>query len=114
MHPVDAAAQGGAVEQEGVFGRECEGNAIGLLQEFDPQRMVEVTVGIDRQHGLEAVAFDELLQGGVLARGAVAGIYDDALQRVVPDDVGVLLNRIESKRCDLEHGVRVIRELVQI
>ena len=65
--------------------------------------MIEMTVGVNRRHGLQPVLVDEVFQGRILLRIAVAGVDDDALLRVVPDDVGVLLYRIENKGRDI-HG----------
>ena len=61
----------------------------------DAQRVVEVAVGVGRQDGSEPVFGDEIVERGVLARVAVAGVDDDGFERVVPDDIGVFLDRIE-------------------
>lgn len=55
----------------------------------DAQRVVEVAVGVGRQDGSEPVFGDEIVERGVLARVAVAGVDDDGFERVVPDDIGV-------------------------
>ena len=57
--------------------------------------MVEMAVGVDRQNGFESVLGDEVVECGVFARVAVAGVDDDGFGGVVPDDVGVFLYRVE-------------------
>ena len=59
--------------------------------------MVEMAVGVDRQNGFESVLGDEVVECGVFARIAVAGVDDDGFERVVPDDIGVFLDRSELK-----------------
>ena len=54
-----------------------------------------MAVSVDRQDGFQAVFGDEVVQRGVLAGIAVPGVDDGALFRVVPDDVGVFLYRVE-------------------
>ena len=98
------AARRGVVQQEAVLAREGEGNAVALLEVSDAQRMVEMAVGVDGHDGFEPVSGDEVVQRGVLARRGVPGVDDDALLRVVPDDIGVLLYGIELQ-AGCFHGV---------
>ena len=94
-HAEDAAAGRGVVQQEGVLERHGERDAVAFFEVGDAQRVVEVAVGVGRQDGSEPVFGDEIVERGVLARVAVAGVDDDGFERVVPDDIGVFLDRIE-------------------
>ena len=96
-HAEDAAARRGVVQQEGVLERHGERDAVAFFEVGDAQRVVEVAVGVGRQDGPEPVFGDEIVERGVLARVAVAGVDDDGFERVVPDDIGVFLDRIELK-----------------
>lgn len=78
----------------------AKGNAVGLAQMFDAQHVVEMTVRIDRQHRFEPVFGEETVECGIFFGGGISGVDDRALLRVVPNDVGVLLYRIESQAGD--------------
>ena len=75
---------------------------------FDAERVVEMSVGIGRQHGFEPVLDDEVVQGGILAGVGVPGVDDDAFTGFVPEDVGVLLYGVERQTGNL-HGSCVLR-----
>ena len=98
--PVNGRSHRIGVQHEGVLAREGEGNAVGLAQMFDAQHVVEMTVRIDRQHRFEPVFGEETVECGIFFGGGISGVDDRALLRVVPNDVGVLLYRIESQAGD--------------
>lgn len=100
----DRTAGRGAFDEEAVLEREGERNVVAAAQVLDAERVVEVPVGVDGHDGPQPVFGDEVVQRGVFARGAVAGVDDDALQRVVPKDIGVLLDRIEREAGDFHSG----------
>ena len=66
--------------------------------------MVEVAVGVGRQHGVQSVLLDEVAQRRILAVVAVAGVDDGALVRLVPEDVGVLREVVYTKGSYLHRG----------
>ncbi len=106
LHTEDRSAHLGRVQQKPVFRGEVEGHAVLAAQKLHPHRMVEMAVGIDSRHGLQPPFVDEILQSRILLRIAVSGVYDDALLRVIPDDVGIFLNRIENKGRDVHDCMR--------
>ena len=77
LHAEDRTARRCVVQQEPVLRREGEGDAVALFEVLDAQRVVEMAVSVDRQDG--------------------------ALFRVVPDDVGVFLYRIELQAGDFHN-----------
>ena len=103
-NPEYRAAHRGVLEQEAVLRREGEGDAVLPFEELHAERVVEVAVGVGRQHGVQSVLLDEVAQRRILAVVAVAGVDDGALVRLVPEDVGVLLNRIEGQAGDFHAG----------
>ena len=99
-HPEDRAAHRGVLEQEAVLRREGEGDAVLPLEELHAERVVEVAVGVGRQDGVQPVLLDEVAQRRVFAVVAAAGVDDGALVRLVPEDVGILLNGVEGQAGD--------------
>ncbi len=67
LHTEDRTARGGVVDQKLILGREGEGDSVTLLEVFDAERVVEMSVGVGRQHGFESVFGDEVVQGGIFA-----------------------------------------------
>lgn len=81
-----------------------------VRQELIPQHMIHMAVRIQQFYGLQPFFFDEVGQLFPLMFIGTTGIDDGAVLLVIPNEVGVLLKRIENKlfqmhgREDMEPG----------
>ena len=99
LHPetVHRTVYGGGLYQKPVVGMEREGNAVELLDPLHTEHMVHMTVGIYREDGPQPLLLDKPAQRLGLLRRIVAGIDHHGLAGLVPQDVCILLKRIECQ-----------------
>lgn len=81
----------------------CQLDLISICHIAVAQYVVYVAMRIDQLYRSEAFAANEVAQLLLFCCSMTTGVNDNALMRLVVQDVGIFLKRIESKGANLEH-----------
>jgi hypothetical protein len=70
------------------------------MNEFIPENMVKMAMGVEEQYGLQGIFFNKLFQVLPFFRKITARVDNATLFFFVIQDIGILFNRIKTKRPD--------------